>query len=213
MALTLQPPNQLASQQEPVQITNVPSTVNPPCDPTQVIPGTLLFSESFDGGIAHGFPVHSYWKVVNDETGNPVFEVNNQVKRPVAVEFRGVDWCDYRIEYRVRFKKFGDDVGGTLVFRRREEHLYVLSLNQEEVILARIVNSGYWERLATILHPLQLNTWYNIRAEAQGSRLRVWLNNELLIDLEDTLSSSGIITFDAAPNEQTQYDDIRVTAL
>ena len=55
--------------------------------------------------------------------------------------------------------------------------------------------------------------WYSIRLEAQEKQIRVYLDNNLIIDITDSHSSQGDITLGVAPGTYAQFDDIRVIAL
>lgn len=190
--------------------------------PTEVSPGTILFEENFEDGTIQRFSyVSDNWVISTDETGNKVFEVDTTSETNVATQsgagigFGSTDWTNYVIEYRV--KMLNGNANAWLNFRStmNNQNYYVewLSLQYQTIDLQTNLDGKGWEEIVDHAYPVAIDTWYKIKVEAQGSSLQIWINDELVLKVNDARISSGGFDLGVMPDTHAQFDDIRVTSL
>jgi len=56
----------------------------------------------------------------------------------------------------------------------------------------------------------QLNQWYTLRLEARGRLIRVSVDGQALIAVEDAVLTNGYFYLAASPGAQIQFDEIQV---
>ncbi len=61
--------------------------------------------------------------------------------------------------------------------------------------------------------PIQSNTWYTVRIEAAGSRIKFYINDQQIASGIDNQGLMGSAGFAAGPNTKTCVDDLRIWAL
>lgn len=199
-----------------------PSPITAP-SPTEIVPGAVLFEEDFEDGIADNL-VYSWggWRASSEDNGNKVYEVNTnteasiQYNRPASLGFGSKEWTNYSAEYRVKmlnakantWLSFRSDIGAN-----RDHYVEWLSAEYDGISLHINLNGSGWNLLKDLSLPVWDERWYQVRVEAQGSTLRVYLDDNLMLQTEDTSIASGVLELGVFPGTHALFDDIRVVAL
>jgi hypothetical protein len=189
------------------QATAVPTGTNIP-DPGQE--KTFLVMEDFEDEKVQmpEFSAQQGWGIVDDETGNKVFQIDNRNGNDyVGFSFGANEWQNYVTEYRVRFLNDQGSVG--VQVRSDGTNYYVIDLDLGELYLA-YPTPAEWVRMDTKFPPIQINTWNTIRVEVQGDSIQVFIDNARWIDERDSKFKNGGLQVFASPGTYAQVDDIKV---
>jgi len=159
------------------------------------------------------------------KTGRGVCNVADGVltTRDAYAGFGQPEWSNYEITFKARAQPAAEQVQVWAGFREHNcDDRYIIGFRgglQNNLCLSRLGYMGTDEFLA--LRPLGFNPvpgeWYTFRIEVCGTRIRVFLNDELLprIDITDKnsrLAPSGKVTLGGGWIP-TDYDDLSITAL
>ncbi|MBM3240407.1 hypothetical protein FJZ31_29340 [Candidatus Poribacteria bacterium] len=122
----------------------------------------------------------------------------------------GEDWTDYTVQCRVNVVQPNLLVcsKGALLLRYQEKEGYVFALHvaTESVEVYRF--SG--EMLLSVRMPLQLETWYTLRAEVQGDDFIFYVDNKRIGHLKDNRLSKGSVGLLVEDVLSVLFDDFRV---
>jgi hypothetical protein len=125
----------------------------------------------------------------------------------------GVPTDDQAIDVRARPTTFagtgtGDRWFGAMARYVDDSNYYYLSVRSSNTVSLRKLVNGSITVLASTTLPVSLGTWYSLRIEAVGSRIRGWVNGVLTLEAEDSSHASGatgLVTYRAAAD----FDDYR----
>lgn len=123
----------------------------------------------------------------------------------------GKDWDDYVVQCRINVVTPNLLVctKGALILRhsKGEGYIFALHVANGTVEIYRL-SSG--EMLLSKAVPLELKTWYLVRAELQGDNLSFYLNNNLVGKLVDKDSASGAVGLGVQDALEVLFDDFTV---
>ena len=128
-----------------------------------------------------------------------------------AVGPEQVVYTDQIVEARVRPRAFnaaGSPWFGLMARYRHPNNYVYVSLRSSNTLTLRKVQSGTVVQLGSAALTVTPNTWYTVRLEAVGSRLRAYVNRRLVLegtDPQPTFGRVGLVTYRAAAD----YDNIR----
>lgn len=138
-------------------------------------------------------------------------------------KFGNPEWKNYVIKFKARALKSADQVqiwAGFRAFNRNDR--YVVGLRgglQNTLYLSRMGYMGTDEFLGlrNLNFKPEPGTWYDIKIEVAGTRIRIFLNNEPLpyldvVDQNSNLAPSGEVTLGGSWIE-TEFDDLSITPL
>jgi hypothetical protein len=203
--------------------------------PESIKLGKILFSDDFENGSADKFRnVVGLWKVVKDESGNWVYEINTKRKDEWAHStFGSSSWSNYVIEYRLRILDWGasPNIGAQIGFKsvatNNLGHPYYsvqLSPRNQSLWLGYgddTLNTSYpsygddtqihYRILASTDFRILTSTWYKVRIDVIGTSIRVFVNDNEELDASDSELTTGSLSFRVGPNMQVQYDDVLIT--
>jgi outer membrane protein assembly factor BamD (BamD/ComL family) len=197
-------------------MTESKATPSPMSLTSATINQPILFSEDFEDGIAQEVTYAAYgWRILTDETGNKVYDIDNSK----GSDFPGVDlgsqsWKDYKIEFRTRF--LGDSNALTVIYFRHDAtdyRSYVVSLNLTDIFLGYDPKGGDWNLITDPKYDLKKNIWYWVQIEVKGTEIKVFIDNNPVININDSHYSAGGVTIQAGPRTHAQFDDIQVISL
>jgi len=202
--------------------TPMPTTTPIPTA-TEIVPGSVLFEEDFEDGKADNFVyISNGWLVTTEDNGNKVFEINTNTELAIknevgaGVGFGSKDWSNYSAEYRVKLlnsqgntwmnfrSTIGDNQTYYVEWLSGEWNTITLHINQ---------NFGPWVTLQHLDNRVWDGRWYQVRIEADGPRLRVYLNDNLMLQADDDRITHGGFDLGVTSGTHALFDDIRVTAL
>ncbi len=77
---------------------------------------------------------------------------------------------------------------------------------------------GYWTgknwlELRSVPFNITKGDWYSVNVQAKGTRIQVYVDDILFIDMSDSRREGGLLGFGVGPGTWAQIDDIEVTAL
>jgi hypothetical protein len=196
--------------------TDLPNPTNTP-KPTDIPPEPgVIFEEDFEDGAANNFSTWgSLWRVVKDEVGNYVYEIDssNYSGWPIA-DFGPRQSRDFIITYRVKLREFqstNDAPMGSLNFS--DNFAFTLKPYYNLFTLEYREQDGGLTEISLVEKPIKKGAWYEVRLSVDGDRIQITVNDELIISSTDTRMEHSRFSFGTAPNTTVQFDDIIVTSI
>ena len=123
-----------------------------------------------------------------------------------------IDWRNYVFQTRIRF------INGTVFMCVREITIngdgeffaaYIDS-NSNWVSLAQDTNSKGFDSFSGIDYSVRKNEWYTVRFEANGSSLKLYINDQLVTSGQRSGNDHGGIGLYLGGGEELHFDDIIV---
>jgi len=176
-------------------------------------PSKILFNEDFEDGKAQQIQYSDKeWKIIPDETGNSVYDIDNSASDEYKRFYLGSNsWKDYEVNFRARIVS-----GSRVVVCFRENELdysnYVANIQSNMVTLEYSTHGTDLKVITSHQYSLRENEWYLVNVQAVNSEIKVTINGEVVIFTDDTKHLYGRVVFQAAPYTHIQYDDIVVTS-
>ncbi len=174
---------------------------------------TVLFEDHFDAGRS------ALW---NENSGSWTAAGGYYTQSDVWVEAQNwvtsLDCSDCAIAARVRvspesYSESQERAVGLVLRVQSAGDLYLADLRQlDDTIRIHRRVGGSWTFLTGKSYPIEQNRWYSLRFEADGSRLRFYIDGQLELDTSDTtftLGSTGL----RSSQGHTDFDDVVVTTL
>jgi hypothetical protein len=176
---------------------------------------SVLLDENFDDEQLRGMSVSGNWEILSDETGNKVLDTDSRSSGSNFVGFGSEAWQDYDAEFRVRFLS-AKNYGAGLEFRRtcqdQDCKRYVLTLWSDYINLFYDSPETPYTPIEGSTHKLESQTWYTIRIVVKGVNIKIYLNDSLIIDANDSRLARGSLLL-GIENNHVQLDDFRVVGL
>ncbi|MDD4985303.1 MAG: DUF1080 domain-containing protein [Dehalococcoidales bacterium] len=172
-----------------------------------ISPGLEPFTDDFEDGNADGWQLDDGWSVIQDD-GNYVLEGIGHKWANTGLD----SWQDYTFETRIKPADFGSGVH--INFRRSSEGRYFLALYQNGLHLSKQFNQ--WQEFAHGLSEspgtYSVNRWYDLKVEARGANIKVYVDGVLKINYTDPEPLlNGAIAFETLDNAHYYVDDIKVS--
>ena len=119
-------------------------------------------------------------------------------------------WTDYTTAVRMKSHDNGR-IG--VVFRYQDNDNYYRFFMDEQRPLMRLEKkvNGTYTTLSELIVPYVIHNVYDIRCIANGSKIKVIINDEPIFDVTDTAFSSGKVGFYVWQNQFTKFEDLVVT--
>jgi pectate lyase len=186
-----------------------------------------LFVEDFEDGTADDFAIKAgNWRVVDDGSGNRVLEVDNSGSSVwPKIDFGPSILRDGIIEYRVKLIDYdvSREAGSGMAFvefrKNAEGGLYAFAF----VPYWKLIHMAYqgpstsWVSIqgqkGESTRDFQKGVWYSVRVEVQGEKIRAYLDDNLVILVEDSKLKEGGLALATGPNTTAQFDDVQVWTL
>lgn len=188
------------------------------------------YSFTFDNGSVMGWNGSpDEWSVPQDETGNWVYQGRAPVAGFTASSPPDTDilahWTDYALQLRMRVIRPNppdDDYsdawialrarGGTGAGCEAYNLYFNTSFDEISVAVGGSEDCPYTP-LARKSYPLELNQWYTVRVEVQGSRIALQIDGQSVLAVTDTSRSEGFFYLTLGPNATVQFDDVSMWRL
>jgi hypothetical protein len=199
--------------------------VNSSSKPIAVKEGSVLFETDFeDTSIGFISKQDGNWKGALDETDNTVYEINNVDNSDTRAMFLGsTNWSDYQIEFNVRILEITQGIysksnkmsfyfrGNPATSPTTAYDLQIDPANDE--LLLSFSSERTWQIIETVSFNFTPNKWYLIKVQTQGSKILVFVDEKLVIDVVDSSRAKGGIGFAAHSGIYLQIDNVKVMAL
>lgn len=157
----------------------------------------------------------SDWKIIN---GSLVQKSNiwggsttkeDPVKPGTYLIWGQSDWTDYTFTLDMKAKD--DDAFGFLLRYQDDNTYYRFSLDKQRNLTRFIKKSGgFVSVLSEKEEGFTQNKWYHVKADVQGNRFKIYLDDRLILDISDSAISSGKTGLYCWGNENTEFKDIKV---
>jgi len=176
-------------------------------------PFTTIYANDFEGGAAGpwSFSGAGFWNLAPG-TSTTWFQSSIAGDARASI---GVPAHDQVVRVRARLNTFATPTGdqerwfGLMARHADPQNFYFLSLRSSNTLSLRKVVDGTVTILRTTPFAVQPGTWYQLRLDAIGNRLRAYVNGVLLLETTDfsiATGNAGPAMFKAA----TEYDDFAV---
>jgi hypothetical protein len=200
-------------------LTPKPPVSTPPVEPSPSL--TILYEEDFEDGKADGWlnVLDGEWSIYQDR-GNMVYGVRDQPADFIQIVFLedSAPWQDYSLETEVMFESGeleqiylvartgkGSDCTG-YSFGGNRYHISIFRLDPRSTCQG--------ETLAELAdYPLVANRLYKMGLEVQGPQIRAYIDDVLVMGVEDAIYPRGGIALSAYQVKWAYFDNIRVVAL
>jgi len=186
---------------------------------SSAVMANVLFSDDFEDGNADDWlPLRGDWAVVDDGSGNFVYEMLQpdppQEQRTMAGD---LSWADYAVEARVKITNPNGTNRAYVCGRLQDfNNYYAASLYMNssggKLELRKKYQSSTQPNLADKAYPLSTDVWYTVKLEFIGSTINMYVNGVLELTATDADMPSGAIGLDAY-RTSVQYDDVVVTEI
>ena len=124
----------------------------------------------------------------------------------------GANWGDYTVQCRIDvvMPNLAICTKGALILRDngKDGYIFALHVATKTIEVYRLSDD---EMLLSEDAPLELKTWYSVRAELQGSTMRFFVDGELVGTVTDDRSLAGGVGVAVQDTMQTLFDDFTVT--
>lgn len=131
------------------------------------------------------------------------------VKPGTALIWGQKEWTDYTLT--LDMKSQDDDAFGFFLRHQDENTYYRVSLDKQRKVSRLIKKSGGFVSILSEKEEGYVNdTWYRMKAEIQGSRIKVFIDNRPLFDVSDTDISSGKTGLYCWGNANTHFKNVTV---
>lgn len=215
-SIWLSAPSSTNSQlMEPTKQISTPEAVATANTPIPTIgAGTVLLAENFEDGQIQGMSISGNGKILSENTGNKVIDSD----RPSGISFLGFGseaWENYSTEFRVTFLST-QNYGADLEFRRTCDSQnctrYIMTIRTDAINLYYDSPQTPYTPIEGSAYKFEPQTWYFIRIEARGVNIKIYVNNSLIIDANDSKLTKGSLLL-GVEGGHVQFDDFLVIAL
>jgi len=211
---TVTPTSKLFEEDEILEESSTPyvSAV----DSSNINDENVGFFEDFEDGMVQQIKgVYGDWEILSNELGDKVYDIDNSN----GSAFPGIDlgelfWSDYKINLSLQFLTV-DNKWAIIEFRRNgnADNKYILSFENDGISLHQTTNGIGWQLITWKDYKISSNTWYDLEIEISGTIITIIVDDDVLIQTEDSRFSKGSINIQVGPWTHAQFDDIQVILL
>ena len=193
-------------------IPEIPAAEDPSGgDAFVVVEGAELLKEDFESGTAEGWEaVSGDWQVIA-EGGNMVYNTVAGTNRSIT----GDDsWADYSVEVKLMVKEWSDPstqrVGIYGRFQDSNNNYQIVYEAGQFRIRCQV--DGSFKNLANKKYTLETGRWYTFKAEMIGTSIKLYVDGEEQVAVEDSTYSSGKAGL-IVRNGKAIFDDVVIKEL
>ena len=173
----------------------------------------LLYSEDFEDGKVEGWTFDGgAWAIKQEADGNHYWNAMGTVEYPSANYDSLNRWTDFAFEARFRFTASGDK-SFFMTVRSSSAGSYIVDMTAQGYIHLAVDDAGSYKVLKEGSHPIKPLQWYLARVEVQENELRLYINDELVMAVEDSTLQSGSIGIFVYGGNPVLVDDMKVESL
>lgn len=197
-----------------VSPTDTPTSgPTPTASPTpRYTEGALLFTDDFEDGDAASWTRNTGWIVLDDGTGNFVFQTDTTDGVAKDANLGSSDWANYSLSFKM--KVLNSNLTYVMTVRTRLFNFvdcpgFIMAIGQR--ILADDCTEYKPTHASAILDVFQ---WHDIRLDLFGDTLTVYADGtEAFSHLGTEGAKTGGVSFEVQKGTIVQLDDVRVTEL
>ena len=203
--------------------TAISSPIPPTTTPTTG-PLTLTFQQNFERGNMDGFRLMGGdWSVVPENNTSKVLQAKELPDQPWPyIEFGPENFHNGVIQYRFNIKEIDatdSDAGMEYIFFRvsgnwtGDSYTFQVQIHNNLEELDYVSQNWNWIALQKQLMPISPNCWYTVKLEVNNWNFKVYLDNALYIDTNDSGfqgSTAGRLGFQGSPKSTVWFDDVQV---
>ena len=179
--------------------------------------GTMVFSEDFENDAASGFGFASdNWTIAKDQSNHVLMadSTSYTADQWTAASFGPANFSNGIIQFKLKYEHLG---GFYTSFRLQQGRNYFIYLNGKEGLLSLAYNSKEQNWDATLFDntPIysfsyQAGVWYDIKIEARGAQVAVYVDGNKLLAGSDSRLQSGSLEFSMDNDTKVLLDDVKV---
>ena len=120
------------------------------------------------------------------------------------------EWDDYNFESKIKLVKGGMHI----IYRVSDVGRYYIGISEDVASLGKTIFPNDHTKLENIDTPISLNTWHTINIIGKGSNIKVYVDNELMIDHTDIEPLySGRIGYEVLQNSEVYVDNVELKVI
>jgi len=193
---------QVAIQQTKVVVEQTQAALST-SQPSSLV-GDNLFRDDFDDGKADEWiPAMGTWNVVEGEYVCLGYDSRALVGQD--------SWTDYIVTAKVK-SGMSDDINAGVMGRVQDANNYYLALIYQGTARIYLRTPNGWQELASVLYSSVNGKWYKVGLEFQGTKIKMYIDDVLVVTAEDAVILKGKIGLDCSQSE-SYFDDVNVTAI
>ncbi|MBX3049086.1 MAG: hypothetical protein KIT46_02145 [Anaerolineales bacterium] len=186
-------------------------TRTPSPSPTNVPLSSILYEEDFEDGRAQGWETYFSTWTIEQEGSNYFWVGTGPENYPQAWLAETSQWENYAFEARVRIRS-----GGVFFCVRADTgssfYNVFINSNDTNIQFAQYLNGNY-ELFGNGRVSILRNKWYTMRFEVEGTDLRFYIDNKLILKTNSNGISSGGVGFYMGGGDEIHFDDMLIWQL
>jgi hypothetical protein len=159
-------------------------------------------------------PISGAWEIITPPKINqPVLTQTVKYADYPKVLVKDRDYFDFEVSTKIYISsEYQDTQAGGLILRYRNLYsFYMLFLNTKDqrLTLTRASRGGI-KVLKRVNHSFSTDKWYELKAVCYLDRLKAYVNNQLIIEAEDEVSTGGKIGLVTAGPSRVYFDNLQL---
>jgi hypothetical protein len=159
-------------------------------------------------------PISGAWEVVTPpKISKPVLSQSVKYADYPKVLIKDRDYFDFEVSTKIYISSENQDTqaGGLILRYRNLYSFYMLFLNTKDqrLTLTRASRGGL-KVLKRVNHAFSADRWYELKAVCYLDRLKVYVDNQLIIESEDEVSTGGKIGLVTAGTSRVYFENLQV---
>jgi len=180
--------------------------------------GDALFYDNFEDEDLKEWAFNSPNISIVEDEGGHVLQIGGSEWSVMGFARGDVSWIDYAFEARVKIIQSVpggrlSDVNLTVRNHSTGNFVGWVSAARDFGTIGRNSDGGFQNIAGGFRVSLNTDVWYNLRLEADGNRIRLFVDETLVAFAEDNNPVNGNILISAAPGALFYVDDVRVISL
>lgn len=169
-----------------------------------VLPGSLLYREDFEDGLAQGWDLPPGWRIAAEGDGNKALRgVDHRLAR-----YKDDVWSDLTLTLRVKI------IQGSLhiIFRTGGCLRYFVRIGGDTLVLGKTSPCGVHQDLRSREYYVAPGRWSEVRIQVVGGKIDLFVNGWTVLSFVDRAPLLlGGIALESLPSSEVLVDDITVT--
>jgi hypothetical protein len=159
-------------------------------------------------------PISGAWEIITPPKLNqPVLSQSVKYADYPKVLMKDRDYYDFELSTKIYLSSESSDTqaGGLILRYRNLYSFYMLFLNAKDqrLTLTRASRGGM-KVLKRVNHPFSPDHWYDLKANCYLDQLKAYVDNQLIIDVKDEVSTGGKIGLVTAGTSRVYFQGLQV---